>query len=210
MVQSRTLFLQRVVASSSSAYDDNRITGDKAKDINKRLEEIEAHVAETAAIRLALSNPAANQDKTPSSSSSPSEATSQLATEVRDAFHAEVKTLHRAVKRHEKRTASYNRQTESRLQLLETHIRRASPSHAVSQPLAIPIPSYRGLVSRLLSWAYAVVTAPARLSVFVARLFARFPVWLLRSLWSITFVGKKEVPLSAQPSAPDGPPRKVG
>ncbi|KAJ0416530.1 hypothetical protein BJY00DRAFT_304072 [Aspergillus carlsbadensis] len=130
MVQARTLHLQRIVDSSRDNEPDTTIDPERITDLSKRLEELEVHIAETAAARL--SNP--NSD--PTNPYSPHEPTSPLPKESQESyqslittatsnFQSDIDALTRAVRKYEKRTSLMAHETEKRLQFLESKAREA-------------------------------------------------------------------------------------
>lgn len=177
MVQTRTLYLQRVIASSDDDGDRDEIDASKILDLSKRLEELEAHVAETAASRLASNNNTNNNDN--SNTDAPRELTpqeqeytlslvSQATAEYRKGFQTDIDALNRAVRRYEKRTAVSSYQTESRLQLLEAKARDALSLAAAAQRSSAQQP--KGIFALLLEWVSAAVLFPVHIGVSLASL----------------------------------------
>lgn len=121
MVQARTLHLQRTVRSLSHEEDENKADDSKIQDLTKRLEELEAHVAEAATARL--SNESQPQ---PKSSTSPEQ-------DLRKTIQPDIEALNRAVRRYEKRTALNSFETDSRLRSLEAQVRDAVALGAAAQ-----------------------------------------------------------------------------
>ena len=124
LVQARTLHLQRIVASTSA---EDTIDHEKFQDLTKRLEELEAHVAETAAARL--SSP-------PHSPTEPNDAPAlltQAVVEARRAIQPDIEALNRAVRRYEKRTALSTLNTDTRFSQLEASTRDAIALAAAAQ-----------------------------------------------------------------------------
>ncbi|PWY72903.1 hypothetical protein BO70DRAFT_389230 [Aspergillus heteromorphus CBS 117.55] len=153
LVQARTLHLQRIVVSSSED-ETKRVDASKVIDLAKRLEELEAHVAETAAARLSASNqPQAR------SSAQDREITRSTITEVRKAFQSDIDALNRAVRRYEKRTAVSAYQTDSRLQALETKMHDALSLAVAAHHTSAQRP--RGLVD----WFLAAMWIPIQLTI---------------------------------------------
>ncbi|KAJ1715726.1 hypothetical protein NYO67_2115 [Aspergillus flavus] len=159
MVQARTLHLQRVVASSTEAPKD-RIDASKIIDLAKRLEELEAHVAETAAARLASSQ---DQQSQPQAHDS---LVSQSTAEVRKSVQPDIDALNRAVRRYEKRTALSSFQMDSRLEALEGQVRDAISLAAAAQRSSIRKP--RSSVFVFLEWLYALAMLPAQVFMSLA------------------------------------------
>ena len=124
LVQARTLHLQRIVESTSA---EDAIDHEKVQDLTKRLEELEAHVAETAAARL--SSP-------PHSPTEPNDAPAlltQAVVEARRAIQPDIEALNRAVRRYEKRTALSTLNTDTRFSQLEASTRDAIALAAAAQ-----------------------------------------------------------------------------
>ena len=166
MVQARTLHLQRIVADSDE-FDDTdseRIDTHKILDLTKRLEELEAHVAETAAQRLRSTSEDAGHADTPSNMEG---LIAQASAEVRKTIQPDIDALNRAVRRYEKRTAISGYQTDGRLQAVERHVNDAVSLAAAAhrQP--------RGLFHIIFDSLYAAVLAPVQFFVSLATLPAR-------------------------------------
>jgi len=106
MGQSRTLHLQRI--ANTSPYEEDKVDEEKVLDLSRRLEELEALVAEAST-------------ETGASGSSNKNAV-QVTTEVRRALQPDLDALNRAVRRYEKRATILTMQTESRLQDLESRM----------------------------------------------------------------------------------------
>jgi hypothetical protein len=132
MVQARTLHLQRIVDSSHDADVDEADKVDPARitDLAKRLEELEVHIAETAAARL--SNPNSNptnpnfaHEPTSPLSKETQESCQSLITTATSSFQSDIDALTRAVRKYEKRTSLMAHETEKRLQFLESKAREA-------------------------------------------------------------------------------------
>ncbi|PYH93189.1 hypothetical protein BO71DRAFT_355851 [Aspergillus ellipticus CBS 707.79] len=158
MVQARTLHLQRIVASSSED-ETNKVDVNKVLDLAKRLEELEAHVAETAAARLSAIDQ--NQNRP---SPQEREATRSMIAEVRKTFQGDIDALNRAVRRYEKRTAVSTYQTDSRLQAMEARMQDAFSLAAAAHHPSVQRP--RGLIS----WVSAAILLPTQLVMSVAGL----------------------------------------
>ncbi|KAE8329481.1 hypothetical protein BDV39DRAFT_191397 [Aspergillus sergii] len=159
MVQARTLHLQRVVASSTETPKD-RIDASKIIDLSKRLEELEAHVAETAAARLASSQ---DQQSQPQAHDS---LVSQTTAEVRKSVQPDIDALNRAVRRYEKRTALTSFQTDSRLEALEGQVQDAISLAAAAQRSSVRKP--RSSVFVFFEWLYALAMLPAQVFMSLA------------------------------------------
>jgi hypothetical protein len=165
LVQARTLYLQRIVASSASpSAEDVLINTGKIAELSTRLDELEAHVANKAAD--AHPSPPADQPDQPDLAS----LVAQSSADLRKHIQPDIDALNRAVRRYEKRAAVSSFQTDSRLQELDAHIRDAHVL-AASAAAAAQRPDSslrRGLLSSLLGCAYAALVLPLR--VFAALL----------------------------------------
>ncbi|GFF56145.1 hypothetical protein IFM51744_08824 [Aspergillus udagawae] len=161
MVQARTLHLQRVVAAS--ADDDEKLDPKKIKDLAKRLDELEAHVAETAAAQLP-----SGSSKPPGDQEQLQNLISQATTEIRKGFQPEIDALNRAVRRYEKRTALTSFQTEAKFQALETQVHDAIALAAAAQRSGSCRPL--GALSGLFNSISAIILLPAQIFMSLARL----------------------------------------
>jgi len=175
MVQARTLYLQRVVAASSSE-EDNIIDKNRIVDLTKRLEELEAHIADTAAAGLSSDQ----TDATQKGQELSQDVVSQVTSDVRKAFQPELDALNRAVRRYEKRTTVMAFQTDSRLQELETQVQDA---------VALAAAAHRSTTDRrqsfafiLLDWIWAILVLPAQTLLSLASLPARIAAWCLQNI----------------------------
>ncbi|KAI9818437.1 MAG: hypothetical protein M1827_000496 [Pycnora praestabilis] len=144
MVQSRTLYLQRVV--NSNPYEDDA-GKTKTQDLSKRLEELETHVADTSAQNTSNGG-VSNKNVV------------EVTTEVRRTLQPDLDALNRAVRRYEKRATLQTMQTEARLQDLETRL-----SDALS--LAAAAAQYGqkqkyNLATILWDWTSVVVVLPVQ------------------------------------------------
>lgn len=164
MVQARTLYLQRVVAAASSSYEDDMVDTARLLDLAKRLEELEAHVAATAAERLPTTTPATDsssgRNNTQASASSSKEQetlVAQITFDVKRAIQPDLDALNRAVRRYEKRTTVAAFQTESRLQELEARVR-----DAITLASATAAQRQQSLASILMDWICAALVLPFR------------------------------------------------
>ncbi|KKK25450.1 hypothetical protein ARAM_006340 [Aspergillus rambellii] len=163
MVQARTLHLQRIVASSDE--DGEKFDVSKIRDISKRLEELEAHVAETVAARLSPADPPPQQGEPAAAQEQEyiQSLVSQATADFRKGFQQDIDALNRAVRRYEKRTALTAYQSDSRLQVLETNVRDALSLAAAAQ-------RSRGFFAVLLDWTSIVVFLPAQIALSLATL----------------------------------------
>ncbi|KAJ5947886.1 hypothetical protein N7466_000901 [Penicillium verhagenii] len=163
LFQARTLHLQRIIATT----DDNHIDSVKVQDLTTRLEELEAHVAEAAATRLA-SSPGQNSPKEPNDAQS---LITQAVAEARKALQPDIEALNRAVRRYEKRTALITLQTDTRFQQLEAQTRDALALAAAAQRSSLSRRSSYAFT--LVDWACACIVVPAQLAVSILNLPSR-------------------------------------
>ncbi|KAL4916794.1 hypothetical protein BDW62DRAFT_94547 [Aspergillus aurantiobrunneus] len=170
MVQTRTLHLQRVIASSDDD-DKDKIDASKIIDISKRLEELEAHIAETAACSPSNnddSNSEETRELTPQEQEYTLSLVSQAAAEYRKGFQTDIDALNRAVRRYEKRTAVAAYQTETRLQGLEAKTRDALSLAAAAQRLSTQPP--KSLFASLRDWTSTAILLPIQMGVSLVTL----------------------------------------
>lgn len=179
MVEARTLYLQRIVASSS--FEDDKIDANKVLDIAKRLEELEAYVADKASKRQPISPGKAPESA--STSEAPQDAVTQVISEVRKVFQPELDALNRAMRRYEKRTTLTAFQTESRLQELETRVQDAISLAAAAQRSTTG--SRQNFALILLNWMCATVVLPLQALSALARMPGRIASWGLSQVKSI-------------------------
>ncbi|KAJ5926902.1 hypothetical protein N7516_008675 [Penicillium verrucosum] len=173
LIQKRTLHLQHIVSSST----DPIIPPTTLQDLTKRLEELEAHVAETATARLETQLTEKDTDTHPLSpkeqeqeqeqkqkqkqpETSPSLVAS-AALETRKAIQPDIEALNRAVRRYEKRSALFSLQTDQRFVRLETQAGDAIALAAAAKRSAESRRPNYALV--LLDWACACVVVPAQI-----------------------------------------------
>ncbi|KAL2013742.1 hypothetical protein VTN00DRAFT_1267 [Thermoascus crustaceus] len=193
MVQARTLYLQRVVAaSSSSPYDDGKIDTSKLLDLTKRLEELEAHVAATAAERLhaPVADSSGRNNNTQASQSPKDQETlvAQVTSDIRKTIQPDLDALNRAVRRYEKRTTVAAFQTESRLQELETRVR-----DAITLASAAASQRRQNIVATLLDWACATIVLPFQGAWALARLPGRIAARSLRYVKSTLGLNRRAI-----------------
>lgn len=165
LVQARTLHLQRIVASTST---EDAIDHEKVQDLTKRLEELEAHVAEAAVERLSSSH-AHGQSKSEYAelSDAPSLLT-QAVVESRRAMQPDIEALNRAVRRYEKRTALSTLNTDTRFQQLEASTRDAIALAAAAQRSSAARKSSYAFI--LVDWVCACIVVPAQLAMSILNL----------------------------------------
>lgn len=200
MVQARTLHLQRVVTLSSEDESD-RID---VHDIAKRLEELEAHVAETAAARLSASTVDQAQPHTQDLETFQS-AITQTAAEVRKTFQADIDALNRAVRRHEKRTAVSAYQTDSRLQALETQMHDAFSLAATAHRTSIQRP--QGTFLMIVNGIYAAFLLPVQAFMSIVTLPLHMSRSCLRYIKGILFSKSSPIPHPTKEKTPHSKPR---
>ncbi|KAJ5319193.1 uncharacterized protein N7506_011897 [Penicillium brevicompactum] len=145
LIQKRTLYLQRIVAASPSS-DPATLA-----DLSKRLEELEAHVAESA---VRANDP------------DPTDAGSCIAqaAEVRKLIQPDIEALNRAVRRYEKRSALFALQTDQRFGRLEAQAGDALALAAAAQRKEA---ARSGFALVLLEWVCACVVVPVQTVVSV-------------------------------------------
>ena len=105
MVQARTLYLQRVVATNPHTDDSPAIFPATIQDLASRLADLETHVVETTSNGATSNTP-----------------NSDTIAQVRKSVQPDLDALNRAVRRYEKRATVLSLQTESRLQELESRL----------------------------------------------------------------------------------------
>lgn len=165
MIQSRTLFLQRAVSQNQA--EGPKIDHTQVSDLAQRLEELEAHISESAE--------ALSKAPTPAPEDVPAKAITQAVTESRKFIQPELDALNRAVRRYEKRTTISSLQTESRLQDLESRLKDVVVLAAAAQRNADSRSGGFSLV--LLNWLCAVVVVPVQVVNFVVSLPLRAVQW---------------------------------
>ena len=150
LVQSRTLHLQRIVATNPHAPQ----TGDAAvpKEVLVRLDELEAH----AASAVTEANAKAEELKVP-----------QLVIEARKGIQPELDALNRAVRRYEKRATVFNMQIEAQLRELDLRTKDALSLAAAAER------GRKGSAAVLSDFLAAIVVVPVQaLLAFVSTLIA--------------------------------------
>ncbi|KAL8986835.1 MAG: hypothetical protein Q9177_003906 [Variospora cf. flavescens] len=159
MVQARTLYLQRTLGGES--HEEAKLDSSSVKDMAKRLDDLEACVANTQA---------SGKASTPTP-----EIVDQMKTEVRNSLQPDLDALNRAVRRYEKRMVALTMQTESRLQELESRMSDAITLAAAAERSSNMTSGRRGSsVLILFDWistaallplqaTWAIVSLPAKL-----------------------------------------------
>ncbi|KAJ5177138.1 uncharacterized protein N7482_003015 [Penicillium canariense] len=163
--QARTLYLQRIVASSTS---DEEISPEKVQDLSRRLDELEAHVAEAAAARLASSTSKNGQSSPSEDADDALDLISQAVVESRRVLSPDIEALNRAVRRYEKRTALTTMQTDTRFQQVEAQARDAIALAAAAQRSTLNRRQSYAFI--LIDWACGCIVVPAQLALSVLNL----------------------------------------
>jgi hypothetical protein len=211
LVQSRTLHLQRIVSDGEIDPRD-AVDPSKFQDLTKRLEELEAHIAETAAARLAFESQNASrhagtgnsvgagnlspnqQPQQPHPDSHSASLLTQTLSETRRTIQPDIDALNRAVRRYEKRTALSTLQTDQRLIALETKARDAVSLAAAAQRASAS--QRAGYAVVLVDWVCACVVIPVQMCLSLVALPGRAVSGCLD--WGLRFVlprrggGKRE------------------
>jgi len=146
LIQKRTLHLQRIVAATSAPEQTDQTT---ITDLTKRLEELEAHIAETAAQKY----PAQTQ-------SDP--LVPQAVLEIRKSIQPDIDALNRAVRRYEKRSALFTLQTDQRFVRIEA---QAGDAIALAAAVQRREAARSGYALVLLEWVCACVVVPVQVGV---------------------------------------------
>lgn len=174
LIQYRTLHLQRTLNPS----DELPPSPIRIDDLSKRLDELEAHIADTT---IAISkSPTANDTPSPSS---------QITAEVRKSFQPDLDALNRAVRRYEKRATLLTMQTESRLQDLEARMSDAITLAAAAERSNKERSRRNSSASVLLDWICAIVVLPMQ-AMWAA---VSFPLTVGREVVGLAegYVGRK-------------------
>ena len=152
LTQKRTLFLQRKV-SFESLQDSVKARDPRVGDLQARVEELEAHIANG----IAASD---TQAKT-SPDVIATQASAQAITEVRRSVQPEVEALSRAMRRYEKRTTVSAVQFDSRLQDLEASLKDVVVLAAAAQRTVEQRPTDYAHI--LLNWLASLVVVPLQI-----------------------------------------------
>jgi hypothetical protein len=182
MIQARTLYLQRVVNANLND-DEQRLDSGQVSDLAKRVEELEAHVADSVE-RFSESKEVATKNDG-------AKTVVQAVSESRKSLQPELDALNRAVRRYEKRTTISSLQTEARLQDLESRLKDVVVLAAAAQRNAESQP--KNFAFTLLNWMCAIVVLPSQ---FVWSLI-HLPIWAAQ--WAAVFVSKSFRPRPGQP-----------
>ncbi|KAI4116886.1 MAG: hypothetical protein LQ345_002772 [Seirophora villosa] len=145
MVQARTLYLQRTLGGD--VHEEAKLDGSIVKDMAKRLDDLEACVA--------------NIQVSGNVSSLTPEYTDQMKAEVRNSLQPDLDALNRAVRRYEKRMVALTIQTESRLQELESRMSDAITLAAAAERSSNMTSSRRGSSALIVfDWVSTAVFLP--------------------------------------------------
>lgn len=196
MVQARTLFLQRIVREQASQREE-KVDNDQVLDLVRRLEELEAHVADKA--------DNANQNGTSNTDMTVAKASAQATTELRKSIQPELDALNRAVRRYEKRTTISALQTESRLQDIEARLKDAMVLTAAVQRNADRRPNNYALV--LVNWASAIIVLPVQYTVWTLNLPSKALQYVKSQIGSYVRLGSSGMPREQRSSKPGVAPR---
>lgn len=200
MVQARTLHLQRIVTRPQFSSDDgDKIDKTKFSDVLKRLEELEVHIADSAAAKLApnASYPDSltkeqheqHQQHQQHEQLLQDIVVGEVAANASKEFQSELDALNRAMRRYEKRTALMAFQIDNRLQGLENQV-RDSLALAAAAERSTARQRY-GSVFIILDWIYVIVVLPVRMLLSIASLPTRIAAWGLQNL-KLLFEGGRE------------------
>lgn len=188
MIKGRTLHLQRIVdVNVNPVMEETRTDSNKMEDLLKRLEELEAHVAQQA-------------DSAPSQASletTTTKAAAQVATDVRKGVQPELDALNRAVRRYEKRTTVASIQTDARLHELESRVKDAISLAASAQRNAHTRPQNYAMT--LTNWLCATVVVPVELLYYVSSLPARTATWGLTTTKTVLGLNSRRPTKNGQP-----------
>jgi hypothetical protein len=185
MVQGRTLYLQRVVATPASE-DDEKINERQVLDLTRRLEELETHVADKA---IAGSSHNSSGGITSQGQADSQDAVAQAVADVRKAIQPELDALSRAIRRYEKRTTLISVQTDTRLNQLETQVGDAMALAAATQRSVSD--RHQTFAFVLLDWIAAIVVIPTQTLIQLLNLPARAVSWCLYNV-KVLVVGHKK------------------
>lgn len=152
----------------------------------RRLEELEAHVADAVAASSAPKPPATAPPEV-----LVSKAAAQASNELRKAFQPELDALNRAMRRYEKRMTISAIQVESRLQDMETRLKDVVVLAAAAQRNAENQP--RRYITTLTNWICGFVVLPLQLAYNILAVPGKVSQGLLNWIKSSVFVqGRKE------------------
>ena len=162
LVQRRTLFLQRTISALAEQKHADQLDP-KVTEMGRRLEELEAHVANTVMITT---------KPDPGEPSQADEliarASTQANAELRKSFQPELDALNRAMRRYEKRTMTSAIQVETRLQDLESKIQDVVILAAATQRHADK--QHGKYLPILANWVSACIVLPTQYAIYVLML----------------------------------------
>ena len=154
LVRSRTLHLQRVVASNP--YNNSEEQPAATNDLLRRVEDLEARNSIAEPVGTSASEPIFNGKQT-----------AVLTTEIRRNLQPDLDALNRAVRRYEKRATLQTFQTESRLLDLEA---RLNDAISLAAAAANNGQNQRGFTSVIIEWVATAIVLPVHAFTAIARL----------------------------------------
>ncbi|KKZ68274.1 hypothetical protein EMCG_06030 [[Emmonsia] crescens] len=185
MVQARTLYLQRLVSPNKESRD--KIDASKILDLSTRLEELEAHIAESASQQQhqhqQSPHGAMHENLSPTTNTSTN--TTKNPDPDKQTLQPDISALTRAMRRYEKRTALHTHETETRLQSLEKRLNDALSLNAAAQRSTTAHRSSRVFI--LLNWMCGAVVLPAQVIWGLCCMPFRMVGWWTR--WGLGWVG---------------------
>jgi hypothetical protein len=201
MVQRRTLFLQRR-ANIDFLKESNLADVQQIRDFSRRLDELEAHVAD----RAADSGKQKQQDEQIDGEVLVAKASASATSDIKKTLQPELDALNRAMRRYEKRSTISSVQIEARLQDLETRLHDVVSLAAAAQRNADRVPN--NYIVILGNWLCAAVVVPVQYVSYLASL----PSKAVASVLAVPrrYLGKKSRVAPAKEgrtSRKSGPPR---
>ncbi|EXJ72199.1 uncharacterized protein A1O5_04703 [Cladophialophora psammophila CBS 110553] len=160
MVQRRTLFLQRR-ANMDVLKESSRVDNQQIRDISRRLDDLETHVAD----RIAGTG---KQKEEQANGALVAQASATATSEVKKTVQPELDALNRAMRRYEKRSTISSVQIEARLQDLETRLHDVVSLAAAAQRNADRIPNNYILI--LGNWICGTVVIPVQYLLYLSSL----------------------------------------
>jgi hypothetical protein len=155
LIQSRTLYLQRVVNANPFDTETENKTIKDVKELTRRLEDLEARTTSAG-----TSTPKAEMTLNGKQSA-------VITTEVRRGLQPDLDALNRAVRRYEKRATIQAFQTEARLHELEG---RLNDAISLAAAAAKNGQSQRGFTGIIVEWAATAIVLPLQAIGTIARL----------------------------------------
>ncbi|PGH30419.1 hypothetical protein GX50_06824 [[Emmonsia] crescens] len=183
MVQARTLYLQRLVSSNKESRD--KIDASKILDLSTRLEELEAHIAESASQQQHQQQQSPHGTMHENLSPTTNTNTTKNPDPDKQSPQPDLSALTRAMRRYEKRTALHAHETETRLQSLEKRLNDALSLDAAAQRSTTAHRSSRMFI--LLNWMCGAVVLPAQVIWGLFCMPFRMIGWWAR--WGLGWVG---------------------